>query len=1056
MLQFGMNGSQQLHRIGIVEIDPLQRSVRHAGRVVAVEPKPFDLLLYLLDRADRVVRRDELMEALWPGIVVSDATLSSAVRRARDALGPERQRLQVLRRVGYRFIAPPDHQPVDAPTAAAAARAHAAGSLAADRQWDSGDTPYFGRAEELAALYASLDDGLAGAGCFISLTGDAGAGKSRTAAELVRRARARGSEVIQARCYEGDGGQPFWPWVQVFRNLAAVRATPQRSEILGAEARDIALLTAAVAGAETSPPPDPEMQRVRLFDSAVVVLRRSARGQPLFLVLDDLHWADAASIHLLRALSDAIADLPIVIVGTHREVEVDAEHPLVRLLAELRRQRALRSVHLGNLPFEEVSSLLRALAGDAIDDRIVVAVYAATEGNPLFVREYWNDLVETEAVAHDEEGWHGVADVEHLSIPTTVSEIIGRRLQRLPRAAVHVLAFAAIIGREFTYELVQSVTGIPPDDVIASLDAATAAEIVEDAADPPGCYRFTHALVRQTLYESMTPMRRAALHRAVGEALRASASPAAGADRIAELAHHFLKGAPVGAHDAAVDYAIQAAQGATRACAYEEAVRHLREAVAVWDARRKADAPADRRRRCELQLLLAEALGRAGDGVGMRTAFAEATTRAQALPAPEFMARAAIGMTAFWVAEDETAVRRLEEALAALPADDVDLRARTSARLAKTLYFFPDTRARREELCAEARALATHAANPNALADVLADSLEALFHSDGLPEQDELVAALGEAADVAGDKRLRLVSGAWSIVNAMRHGKLNDADVFLTDFSRLARELRQPRFLHHAATFDAALLLARARLDEAEARIAEALTLGERIDAGTARWIHWVQRYHLRAEQGRLEEFLGEGLALRLPPATMGALSFQRASRWAAPHVFCELGREDEARASFETLMAAGLDALPPENSRNVRIPVLFSLGSACVTIGDEKAAGPLYDRLAHYADQWHVVGWGTVVYASTHMMLGALSGVQKRWARSAEHFAEATRQHTSQNAVCAQVRLLYNHARVIRRRGRQIDQRQAARMVEQGLQLAREHRLHGLLQRLQRLAAEG
>jgi len=999
-----MNRPCSTHQIGTVEIDPLRRSVQHAGRDVAVEPKPLDLLLYLLERADRVVRREELMDALWPGVVVSEATLSSAVRRARDALGPERQRLQVLRRVGYRFIDSRIHPAAEDPAVSQVAPIGTDVLLATNHVCEAADTPYIGRDANLRVLHQSLDGGLAGKGCFISLTGDAGAGKSRTALELARRARAGGAEVIQARCYEGDGGQPLWPWVQVFRSLTAGRPTPQRAEILGAEARDIALLTAAAGVVENLPPPDPEMQRVRLFDSAVAVLRRSARTQPLLLVLDDLHWADAATILLLRALVDQIADVSIVVAGTHREVEVDSEHPVARLLANLRRQRAVQSVHLVNLPFADVASLLQALAGGPVDERIVAAVHAATEGNPLFVREYWYDLVEAQAVARAADGWHGTTDVGNLSIPTTVSEIIGRRLRRLPRESMQVLAVAAIIGREFTYELVRAVTQMTSDSLIASLDAATSAEIIADANDPPGSYRFTHALVRQALYESMTPMRRAALHRAVGEALRLSSPSTPGPDRLSELAHHFLKGAAVGAQDAAVDYAIQAAQAATRACAYEEAVRYLQEAVSVWDARSKVEAPVDRRRRCELQLLLAEALGRAGDGVGMRQAFEEATTRAQSLPAPELMARAAIGMTAFWVPEDETAVLRLEEALA----------------------------------------------------DVLADSLDALFHSDSLPEQGELVTALGEAAEAAGDMRLRLVAGAWRIVNSMRHGKLNDADTQLADFQGLAHELRQPRFLHHAAFFDAALLLARARLGEAERRMDEALALGERIDAAAARWIHWAHLYHLRAEQGRLEEFLGEGLALRLPPATMGALSFQRTSRWAAPHVFCELGREEEARASFETLMAAGLDDLPPENSRNVRIPVLFSLASACVTIDDEKSAGPLYDHLAPYADQWHVVGWGSVVYASTHMMLGALSAVQRRWERSAEHFAEAARQHIGQNAVCAQVRLLYNHARVVRRRGRRIDQRQAARMIDEGMQVAREHGLEGVLRRLQRLDAEG
>jgi DNA-binding winged helix-turn-helix (wHTH) protein len=1057
------SGAESVHRIGVVEIDVRRRVLCHAGQVVAVEPKTFDLLLYLVRHADRAVRREELMDAIWPGVVVSEDTLSSAIRRVRDALGPERQRLVVLRRVGYRLVAFPgsDSDPdpdIGSAATGAAGAVPAPGDVpslvAADPEREAGGTPYIGRAGELAALRASVERGLGGNGGFLSLSGDAGAGKSRTAAELAWHARGLGAEAIQARCYEGDGGQPLWPWVQVFRRLAAARSAAELAEALGAEARDIAVLTAAVAGSDASPPADPAMQRVRLFDSAVAVLRRSARGRPLLIVLDDLHWADGASLLLLRALADEVAGEPIVLVGTHREAEVAAGHPLAGVLAALRRQRTVHHVRLGNLGFADVATLLESLAGARVDQRVAAAVHAATEGNPLFVREYWHDLVETGSVARDAGGWRSREEVVPLGMPATVSDIISRRLQRLPRETMQVLAVAATIGRDFDYDLVLRVTDLDPDAIIDALDEATVAGIVEDAAGAPGSYRFTHALVRQGLYEGMTPLRRAALHRAVGETLRAVSPPDAGPDRIAELAYHFLSGAPTGGHEAAVDYATAAARAATHACAYDEAVGYLRRAIAVWE-KRGADERL-RRRRCELQLQLAEALGRAGDGVAMRAAFEDAAQQARALPAPDYLARAAIGMTTHWLAEDEAAVARLEEALVALPVADVDLRARTAARLAKTLYFFPETRARREGLCAEARTLAAAAVNPGTLAEVLADSLEALFHGDSLPQQDELVAALGDASAAAGDRRLRLMAGSWRIVNAMRHGRLNEADDLLGSFTRLARELRQPRFLHHAASFDTALLLARARLEQAEVRIAETLALGTRIDPDAARWIHWVHLYHLRREQGRLEEFLDEGLARQLPPATMGALSYERTSRWAAPHLFCELGREDEARAAFEALMAEGLDALPPENARNIRIPVLFSLGDACVTIGDARSAAMLYDCLAPYADQWHVVAWGSVVFASTHLMLGALAAVQKRWETSAEHFAEATRQHVAQNAVCAQARLLYHVGGGGRGRGGPPDERAAARMIGDGLRLANAHGLPGIARRLERLAAAG
>ncbi len=1038
----GANPVEGVLRFGVVEFDGPRRQVRCRGQAVAVEPKPFELLLYLARHPDRVVRRSELLEALWPGVVVSEATLSSAVRRARDVLGPERQRIVVVRKVGYRFVGT---------GLAAGPEASASSSNVGER---AAAAEFVGRSIELRQLRRAVDAGLAGNGCFLAIAGEPGVGKTRTMEELAAHARTQGAEVLFGRCYEGGGSQVFWPWVQVFRGFAASRSEAELRAVLLGEAGDLARLTSAIGAAEPeSPASDPEMQRARLLDAAVAVLRRTARARPLLVALDDLHWADKATILLLHVLLDAIAALPLVVVGTLRHLELEPDDLLADLLTSIRRKRLGATIELRGLGCDEVGLLLGAAAGATVDESIVAPVFSATEGNPLFVHEYWNDLAESAAVVRREDGWHWSSAGPQLSIPATVSEIIGRRLRRLPRATQRWLELGAVIGREFHHTLLCQVSTSSPEVVVDGLEQALVAGVIEESAAAPGRYRFTHTLFRETLYGGMSRLRRAGLHRAVGDALASLPYSKRDAQRIAALAHHFAEALPVGTHAAAVEFAVQAADEAIHACAYDDAVRHLEQAVR-WHDDVATSAPADVEYRCELQLRLADAYRQAGRGAAMRLAFEEAAARARAIPAPQRLARAAIGMTSRWIPEDQAAVQLLEEALAALPAEELSLRASTMARLAKTLYLFEGTRERRETLCAEARAMALRTDDPHLLADVLADAVEALFHGDGLAEQEALADELHQAATAADDVRLRLLSGSWRIVNAMRRGHLNEADRRLAEVQQLARELRQPRFLHHAAIFDVALLIARGRLDAAEQRIAEALELGLPIDPSLARWQHWTQLSHLRREQGRLEEFLGEGSMMRLPSEAPGALFFERTSRWLIPHVFSELGRDEDARASFVALMREGLAGLPPENSRNTRISALLSISDACATVGDAAAAALLYDELARYADQWQVIGWGSAVFASVHSMLGALAAVGARWDEAEAHFEEAMLQHDRERAICAQARTLFQYARAVRRRGRRRDQERSRRLITRGLDLAQSHGLEGVAARLRRLGA--
>lgn len=1020
---------------GELELDEARRQLLRGGVVVAMEPKPFELLIYLIRQRDRVVRRDELMKVLWPDVVVSDASLSTCVARAREAIQPLGDCIQGVRKIGYRFVGELRDSIPSGPSVSA-------GEDSA-RSPRPGELPFVGRQRELERMTEALERSLRGNGSLVALIGEPGIGKTRIIEELVQRARQRGVEALIGYCYEGEAGQAFWPWVQVLRAFAASRPSAELEQALGAEATDILRLTSAASAAATeSAPVDPAMSRTRLFDAVAAVLRRAAERRPLLIVLDDLHWADTASATLLQILARQLSDRRMLVVTAYRDIEVAADHPLASLLSTLRREGTLETIGLAGLSLDESGDLLRAMAGARVETSTLEAMRKVTEGNPFFLGEYWRHLVEEQAVVRDELGWVGKSDGQPLKLPAGVRDVVARRLQRLTPECVQVLTIGAVVGRDFEHGIVSDVATVPERDVIDLLDEAARTRVIDESPDTAGQYRFVHALVRETLYEGMTRLRRSVLHRLVGESLERRSPGERTRAQIVDLAHHFREAAAVGEPLKAIDYARQAAIDATQAYAYDVAVGYLDSALQT-SRRRESDIP--RIQVCKLTLELAEALERAGDGERMRIEFARAADLAREIGAPQLLARAAIGMSSPWLPEDAPAIPLLEEALTVLPATEVALRVQAQARLAQCLYMVPDSRVRREQLCGEARAKASQLGDSRIEAEVLAGCLEATFHCDGLAQQEELTADLHVAAEAAADPRTRLLARAWRIVNAMRRGELRQADEHLADFSQLAGALRQPRFLAHAASFDAALLLARGKLGEAEARSQEALRIGHRMDETAAAWVSWAQLYFIRREQGRFAEFLAAGTVRSPAVAPKAAAAILRSSQWAPPHVFSELGDFDRARDAYHSLLQLGLDQLPPEDVRNTRISALFSMADACAALDERGVEGELYDLLLPYQEQWNVTGWGAVVISSTHLMLAGLRGVQRRWQDADDHFVEAARLHRDQGALCALARTLAYHARMLQRRARRGDYTRARELCRQGLALTEPNGLEGV-----------
>jgi predicted ATPase len=343
------------------------------------------------------------------------------------------------------------------------------------------------------------------------LAGDPGIGKSRLAHEAAARARDRGFKVAWGRCWEAGGAPTYWPWVQSLRALVRGAGSEQLRSQLGSGAPFVAQIVAEVAEVllDVGPPPPAgaEAGRFRLFDAVATFVRNAGAMQPLMLVLDDLHAADAPSILLLRFVARELGDARVLVLGAYRDVELDRDHPLAVALAELSREPAARHVPLPGLAEAAVARLVQEITGVIPREGVVAAMHRCTEGNPLFVGEAAR-LLAAEGRLERADDPAGL----RLAIPAGIREVIGRRVARLPEQCRRVLGLASMFGREFSLPALGQLSGFSTGELLDILDESIATGMVAAVPGAPGRLRFTHALIRDTLYDRFPGGERLRLH----------------------------------------------------------------------------------------------------------------------------------------------------------------------------------------------------------------------------------------------------------------------------------------------------------------------------------------------------------------------------------------------------------------------------------------------------------------------------------------------------------------------------------------------------------------
>ena len=325
-----------------------------------------------------------------------------------------------------------------------------------------------------------------------------------------------------------------------------------------------------------APTLEPEQARFRLFDAVTVFLKNASVAQPLMIILDDLHWADAASLRLLSFLAQEIGDARILVLGAYRDGEVSPAHPLFRTLGELTRQRFFQRLPLSGLSRDEVGQAIGVMGGIAPPKELVNMVHWQTDGNPLFVGEVVRLL--------SQQGMFFAERIDELrswtfKLPEGIREVITRRVERLSQQVNETLTVASVIGREFDYELLRQLCGnLKETQLLEILDEALEAHVIQAMPGGEQGYRFTHVLIQQTLYENQPSSRRTRLHANIAAAMETIYARDLKA-HAAEIAYHFGASKVLTGSDKLARYALLAGEQALAAYAWEEALLHLQRAL---------------------------------------------------------------------------------------------------------------------------------------------------------------------------------------------------------------------------------------------------------------------------------------------------------------------------------------------------------------------------------------------------------------------------------------------------------------------------------------------
>jgi hypothetical protein len=788
-----------------------------------------------------------------------------------------------------------------------------------------GDAPV-GRDVELREADALLERVAAGRGCVAVVLGEAGVGKTSLLEAMARRAASRGFAVAIGRCAASES-PPFWPWPRVLRRLGIPDDAVTRS-----------------AG------------RAALFADAADHLERASAVEPVFVAIDDLHWADESSLALGSFLAAATAGMRIALVFAARDDPAEATPALTDALAAL--PADVLRLTLGGLDVVAAGEVVADVFGYAPPPALVEELHARTGGNPLFLQECARLLV-------------GRAGSVPASVPDRVRQVITRRLARLSEPS-YTVSTAAAVADDFDLDLLAALTATTAADVAGALGEAIEARLVVDDDDGP---RFVHALIRETLLDTQPVSRRGDLHERAARVLEARLEHAPNDGRAALAGRAAAHWAHVpGGRPRAAQLAVEAARSAARQVAYDHATR-----LYEWSRQLGDDNLDTITELGEAQVLA----GRLADG---RQTLAAAAERAADERRGDALARAVLaagsGVGGYEVdVRDDRQVVLLRDALSLLGHEDSTLRAACLARVGLVDASLPVEQ--RAALADDAAGMAVRLGDLVGEVAALAARCDILSGPDHVDDRLATTARMVELARSHGDPTIALLARRHRILALLERGHIGSVDHELAAYARTSDRLRLPLYSWMVPLWRGM----RALMDGDQQRAAElcdeADALGRAAGSANADALVFTLRFAIARARGTVADMESE--MARIAPGYEGYPAAE------AMHavVLVSVGRADQARGLLLRRMAEGIETIPRDSEW---IETLWTLGDVAVDLGELDAVEAIHDALTPYAELWAVDGVGAACFGAVSHQLGRLSltldrdQAARHWLDAAEH----------------------------------------------------------------------
>jgi len=475
-------------------------------------------------------------------------------------------------------------------------------------KWMTESKAMVGRQQEKELLNGIVEKGISGSGQIISVVGEAGIGKSRLSRELIHNWMERGYSFFVGNCQSYGAAISYLPWADLLKTYLGIKDTDtydQKStrihkmlEIIDPALKDWSPIIGEVVGVpmpetELTKSLDAKLRQQRLFDLVLDIFSWGAAQEPLLLIIEDLHWADWASLALLNYVARNIGDKPIVLCLVYRPIEAkhefaSKEYHSQLVLKELSREESL----------ELVKTMLDI---EGMPPELEQLILKKSQGNPFFVEEVVKSLIEQKAVAEKDGKWQVVAaDISKIDIPDTVQGVIMSRIDRLPTETREVLQISSVIGREFDHHILQA---IYPKKIEIGPHLSSLRSLDLVLSEQEGNYYFKHIMTQEVAYDSLPFSRRRELHNNIGDHIE-TVSEEKIEDALELLSHHYFHAQN---WEPAFFYSVEAGDKAKKAYANQEALAHYDRALEVFDKMVEAGMLPELTRRIQEELKQKEA-----------------------------------------------------------------------------------------------------------------------------------------------------------------------------------------------------------------------------------------------------------------------------------------------------------------------------------------------------------------------------------------------------------------------------------------------------------------